>query len=187
MVAPVRFETVAKWLNISAEVVHRWSTIDGFPAAGEGVADPDVVDKWALDGGHYQALMDAPPEDGPGLFSDSAPGSAGCITSSAPPAAPAAVASAVASSVAGVTWLTIRVPVKLDGPRMSSASPYQTMRLKSCENHIRLAMGQLHAGCRESHQQMGTGELVDKISQSCKWLFEQLAFEIQKIERDRVV
>lgn len=165
MGAPVRFETVAKRLQVDVAVVLRWSQLEGFPAAGDGVADPDAVDQWALDGNHWAALVDSP---APEL----------AAAGSAPePSAPAPELDADS----GIAWVTIRVPVKIDAPRLPGSNPYQTIRLKSSEHHIRRAMGQLHHGCRESHQQMGTGELVDKISQSCKWIFEQVALEIQKM------
>lgn len=48
---PVRFETIDRRLSLPAGTVEQWSVMDGFPRAGEGVANDVAVRAWAEAGG----------------------------------------------------------------------------------------------------------------------------------------
>lgn len=156
MAQVVRFETVAKRLNVPVDQVVEWSKQDGFPFAGDGVADPDKVLEW-------QKSLAAP-----------------AVVETELPASVVADPVPAAEIEGDILWVTIRVPVKLASSGLVGSNPYHSLRINHHETHIRKTMGQVHHGCMFTHQQMISGGHVDKVSQSMKWLFEQISIAAAK-------
>ena len=152
MANPLRFETLDKNLGLEKGTVEGWSKQPGFPAAGAGVALQDAVVAWqkSLLAGTDEVAVVPDPEVVPVVAS----------------------AELSAESEAGVKWLTIKIPVKLNAPAVPGTNPVPTFRLSSSERHIRDAWGAVHHGCRDTHQQMLSGSHVDKVSHTLKYILE---------------
>ena len=149
---PLRFETLDKNLGLEKGTVEGWSKQPGFPAAGAGVALQDAVVAW------QKSLL---------AGSDEA-----AVVPDAEVAPVVASAELSAESEAGVKWLTIKIPVKMNAPAISGMNPVPTFRLSSSERHIRDAWSAVHHGCRDTHQQMLSGSHVDKVSHTLKYILE---------------
>lgn len=152
MATPLRFETLDKNLGLEKGTVECWSKQPGFPAAGAGVALQNAVVAW------QKSLLSGADEV--------------AVVPDAEAAAVVASADLPAESEAGVKWLTIRIPVRLNAPAVPGTNPVPTFRLSSSERHIRDAWGAVHHGCRDTHQQMLSGSHVDKVSHTLKFILE---------------
>ena len=154
MANPVRFSTIEKTLNLSEGDMEKMVAA-GCPTAGNGVAYLDHVQEWIVK-----------QQSGPGPDPEA---------TAAP--APAAIKAEVAEED-GVEWVTIRVPIMRKAPVIPGTNPALSFRISSSERHIRTAWSALHHGCRQSHVTLRSGNHVDKVSHSLKFILEQLAAAI---------
>lgn len=168
--APVRFETIAKKMDVSLETVREWSGQPGFPSAGEGVADLAAVQEWR------SGVVPSEP-DVDSLFS------AGDQSESSDPdpSVELSFANGVAEQPAEVQWVTIRVPVLMEAAKVPTNQ--LAIRINSSEQHIRSVIGKVHHGARSAHVTLKSGQHCDKLAQSIKWVFEQISSELEKLQR----
>ncbi len=161
---PLRFETIEKRLNLAAGTLQKLSESGpDFPVAGVGVAvEADVV-AWLQLHGHLTVEQKLGSVlNGSVEFADSG--------SSSPE-----VSSVVEEDVAGVTWITVRIPVVKTAPAAPGSNPAPSFRISGREYHLRKAWGAMHAGCKRAHSQLRNGNHVDRMSNSLKFLLEQVA------------
>ncbi len=172
--APVRFETIAKKMDVALETVREWSGQPGFPAAGDGVADLAAVQEW-------RNKVANPEQDVDSLFSGP------CDTGQ--PGEPVfhQFPHQQENSIGGieqpadVQWVTIRVPVLMDAAKVPTN--HLAVRINASEQHIRSAIGKVHHGAKSAHVTLKSGQHCDKLAQSLKWVFEQIAKEVEKLQR----
>lgn len=160
MAAPVRFETLDRQMKLAPGTVSNWATMAGFPLAGAGVALLDAVVEWR------RAI------DGPGPAAELA------AVAELPLEAPAVQEEAAADGQ--IEWVTIRIPIKRGCPVLSGSHPIPTFRISNSERHMREALSAVFHGCRDSHQQMRSGQHVDKRGHSLKFLLEAVAAAMGK-------
>ena len=166
MASPLRFETIEKRLNLDAGTLQKLSVSGSdFPLAGVGVAvEADVV-AWLQLHGHLTVERELGNAlNGSTEFADPDISSAG-----------PEVSSVVEEDASGVTWITVRIPVVKTAPAAPGSNPAPSFRISGREYHLRKAWGAMHAGCKGAHSQLRNGNHVDRMSNSLKFLLEQVA------------
>ena len=161
MASPLRFETIEKRLNLDAGTLQKLS-VSGpdFPLAGVGVAiEADIV-AWLQLHGHIVVEQKA-----------EAVNLTGADASSTTPE----VAEVFPEDASGVVWITVRIPVVKTAPAAPGSNPAPSFRISGREYHLRKAWGAMHAGCKGAHSQLRNGNHVDRMSNSLKFLLEQVA------------
>lgn len=164
MASPVRFETLDKSLQVPSGTVENWSKEPGFPLAGVGVALRDEVVKWqkSKDPSSAEVAPESPPEIAGTLFSN-------------PPEKTSKV------EIEGdVMWVTIRVPIVIDGPTLPGSNPVQALRIASSERHIKDTWGKVLHGCRAGKSKLMSSRDVRTSADSLKYVFEQICDAISK-------
>lgn len=163
VVAPVRFETIARAMNVELAIVEAWAKEEGFPVAGVGVALLAEVQKWrsgaiALPETHGQ----------PEVIS-------GCPSGETSGPESPVVDDDSAGHPEGVQWVTIRVPLLMSGATLPGINPVQSLRIRGRERHIRDVWGKLIHGCRAEHVRLSDGKAVVGSSETLKYIFERIA------------
>lgn len=170
MASPLRFETIEKRLNLDSGTLQKLS-VSGpdFPLAGVGVAvEADVV-AWLQLHGHITSEQRIEAAEN---VLDQAFESLKSAVESAGDTPAVDVSSEDAS---GVTWITVRIPVVKTAPAAPGSNPAPSFRISGREYHLRKAWGAMHAGCKGVHSQLRNGNHVDRMSNSLKFLLEQVA------------
>lgn len=159
MANPVRFETIEKRRGLEKGSLERYAAMEGFPLAGVGVAVEEDVVAWLQ-------LHQQP--SGP---ADAVQESAEDAGQSVDPA----LVSPPEVDANGVEWITIRIPVVRTAPAAPGSNPAPSFRISGREYHLRRAWGAMHRGCQHAHSQLRNGNHVDRMSNSLKFLLEQVA------------
>jgi hypothetical protein len=136
-----------------------WSKEPGFPLAGAGVALADAVIEWRK---------------------SQEPKVAEAIAEALQPSEPPAEKSNAAEVVDDVLWVTIRVPIAIDGPTLPGSNPVQALRIASSERHIKDTWGKMLHGCRADKSKLKSGRPVQTSADSLKYVFEQICDAISK-------
>lgn len=161
MASPLRFETIEKRLNFEAGSLEKLAAAGPeFPLAGVGVAVESEVVAWLQLHGLITAEQDA---------------EAAKPTQAGASIATPEVAEVAPEDASGVVWITVRIPVIKSAPAAPGSNPAPSFRISGREYHLRKAWGAMHAGCKGAHSQLRNGNHVDRMSNSLKFLLEQVA------------
>lgn len=161
MASPLRFETIEKRLNLEAGSLEKLAGAGPeFPRAGVGVAVESEVVAWLQLHGHIvveqRVETTKPCEEEDSIATPE-------------------VADVSSEDASGVVWITVRIPVIKSAPAAPGSNPAPSFRISGREYHLRKAWGAMHAGCKGAHSQLRNGNHVDRMSNSLKFLLEQVA------------
>lgn len=168
MANPVRFETIEKRRGLEKGSLERFAAMEGFPLAGVGVAVEEDVVAW-LQLHQQPAGSDQQVQDFVDRMVD------GEKFEDAGQSVDPALVSPPEKDANGVEWITIRIPVVRTAPAAPGSNPAPSFRISGREYHLRRAWGAMHRGCQHAHSQLRNGNHVDRMSNSLKFLLEQVA------------
>lgn len=160
MANPVRFETIEKRRGLEKGSLERFAAMEGFPLAGVGVAVEEDVVAW-LQLHQQPAGSDQQEQES--------------VESAGESVVDQALLSPPEKDANGVEWITIRIPVVRTAPAAPGSNPAPSFRISGKEFHLRKAWGAMHRGCQHAHSQLRNGNHVDRMSNSLKFLLEQVA------------